>query len=236
MHEFSHFLSYQASPNGNFGNQRAALDEAFGDYFATSYSRSIDSFNWKKMFSWDGNATWTGRIVQGTKKYPTDVVSTDIYATSAIISQCLNDIWTDIGRGATDSIVLQSLYLTTSNINLPAYGQLLLDADTLLTNGRYTCPISRRLVERGLLSSNRCNVGFETLNDSFSSQLFYTTNGFVIDTDLENISIEIYSIDGKKMNSFKNQKVVNTQNFAQGMYVVSIKSNNYERNLKYLKN
>lgn len=235
VHEFTHFLSYNASPGTNWGAQRGAIDEAYGDYFATSYSRSIDDYNWMKMFSWDGNSTWSGRIVQGTKAYPADV-SSDMYKTSAIISQCLNDIWTDIGRAAADSIFLQSMYLTGANASLTDYANNLLDADNILTNGRYQCSIFNRLYARGLVTGRMpgCNVGIaETAITTNPFSLLQNSDGFIIVTEKNDFMVKIYSINGDEILTEKNIKSVNMTNFSKGIYIITFEANGSQYHIKY---
>ncbi|MEO8150124.1 MAG: hypothetical protein ABI723_20975, partial [Bacteroidia bacterium] len=54
IHEYGHALSWSANNNNFNSNDRGALDEAFGDYQAASYSRDIDPYHWYQVFTWDG--------------------------------------------------------------------------------------------------------------------------------------------------------------------------------------
>ncbi len=117
IHEYTHGLSNMAAPASNYGGasfERRALDEALGDYLASSYSRDLTEYNWQNMFSWDGhNEYWQGRSVFNTKRYPDDVNSSSIFFTSEIFSSALMKLWEVLGRECADKIVFQSMYLNT---------------------------------------------------------------------------------------------------------------------------
>src|SRR5690606_4713427 len=107
IHEYAHFVSETASPGSNIGSQRNALDEGFGDYLAASYSTSINTFNRQWVYNWDGhNEFWNGRSVNSSKVYPHDTVSS-IYRNGEMWSSALMKIYDEIGRAATDSLILQ---------------------------------------------------------------------------------------------------------------------------------
>ena len=116
IHEYGHAISNCAAPNSNFGgatNERNSLDEAYGDYLGSSYSRSLTEYNWENMFSWDGhNEYWSGRTVNSNNIYPDDLTS-NIFNNAQIFSSALMEIWELLGRECADKIVLNSLFLNT---------------------------------------------------------------------------------------------------------------------------
>ena len=135
IHEYGHAITAHAAPNTWVGSQRKAMDEGLGDYFATSYSRNINPFNWEKMFSWDGhNSCWPGRTMVTTKQYPGGL-SGDIHADGEIWASTLMQIWEMIGGETADQITLQSLYSYAQNISMTDAAYLYLDADSLLNGG-----------------------------------------------------------------------------------------------------
>lgn len=153
IHEYGHGLSYSASPNSNSGFERQALDEAFGDYIATSYSRSISEFNWQDMFTWDGhNEYWSGRNTASSKTYPDDV-SNSIHQTGEIWSSMMMELWELLGQNKTDRLAFQSLFSYAQNISLEDAAMVLLQADTALFNGENFCTIYPVLLKRGLVDT-----------------------------------------------------------------------------------
>ena len=153
IHEYGHAILASAAPGTWSGFERQALEEGFGDYLATSYSRDINPFNWQDMFSWDGhNPFWNGRTTASTKLYPTDLGS-DYHLAGEIWSSALMQIWEDIGRTTTDQILLQSLYSYAAGMTMTDAAYLFLQADSSLNSGANITPICSRFSERGLLTS-----------------------------------------------------------------------------------
>jgi len=159
IHEYNHAISNDAN-NSNFGSERRALDEGLCDYFATSYSKSIDTFRWADMFTWDGhNEYWNGRTAISTRIYPNDL-STSIHENGEMWSTALMEIWDAIGREATDKIMLQTLYALAPNMTFAAAAQEFIIADTLIYNGSHFCEIYAAFLRRGFvdtLQNNPCN-------------------------------------------------------------------------------
>lgn len=157
VHEYGHALSDAANGN-NFGNERRALDEGIGDYFATSYSKSIDTFRWADMFTWDGhNEFWDGRNAATTKKYPEDLTN-NIHANGEIWSSAIMDVWDNLGRETTDKLMLQTLYSLSGNMTFKDAANEFLRSDTLLFNGTNFCEIYYPLLKKGLVDSLTTNV------------------------------------------------------------------------------
>jgi len=154
VHEYGHAIMHSAAPNSNVGTQRRALDEAIGDYFAASYSRHLNPFRWEDVFTWDGhNEFWAGRSAVSDKHYPEDLVN-NIYSDAPIWSATLMQIWGDIGRNATDAIMLQAAYSFFQGMTMPQAAIAFLQADTLLFGGAHFTPIRQRMYDRGLIPWN----------------------------------------------------------------------------------
>ncbi|MBL4657033.1 MAG: hypothetical protein JKX73_03470, partial [Flavobacteriales bacterium] len=135
IHEYGHAITASAAPNTWIGSERKALDEAAGDYLATSYTRDLNPFNWELMFGWDGNnACWPGRTAATTKTYPSGITG-DIHKDGEIWSSTLMQIWEVLGRETTDKIFLQSLYSYAQNISMTDAAYMFLDADSALNGG-----------------------------------------------------------------------------------------------------
>lgn len=166
VHEYGHAIMHSAAPNTNTGTERRAMDEAIGDYFASSYSRNSSSFRWQDVFTWDGhNEYWDGRTTVSADHYPEDLQQ-NIYTDADIWSATLMQIWGDIGRNATDAIMLQGAYSFSSGMTMPQAAIAFLQADTLLFDGAHFGPIHQRMYDRGLLP---WNVSVDQLNPSIAS-------------------------------------------------------------------
>lgn len=159
IHEYCHGISWSANQNDNFTNERAALDEGLADYFATSYSRSINSFAWQNMFSWDGhNSYWSGRTASTNNNYPN---ATGIYGLGEIWNAALSAIWTDLGRTVTDKLMLESLHFYTNTTSLTQAAYYLLQCDTLLFGGIHTNTLCFHLSSKNLLGTNCRPLGLQ---------------------------------------------------------------------------
>lgn len=229
VHEYGHFVSDGAAPGSNSGFERNALDEAFGDYLAGSYSRSLNAYNDFWVFNWDGhNEFWNGRILNSTKVYPQDLDGSSYYKNSSIWSAVLWCLNGSIGREATDSLILQTHYAYAQNILMDEAAQLLIDADTLLTGGKYYCPIYNCLFQHGLNPANPfspCDVGINELSE-FPIKFFNHTNSFsIINANLYEMKIEVLNVNGQVVAMFNDSKAMlnyGNENLASGIYLVNV--------------
>lgn len=140
LHEYGHAIQYNIIPNWG-GGECGALGEGFGDYWAASYSRSLDQwstidyhYNW--LFDWDGhNPFWSGRITNDTRVYPFGGLP--IHSAGQIWSAALIGIWDALGKEVTDRLVLKSMYYLGSGTTATDNAQALLQADRDLYNGAH---------------------------------------------------------------------------------------------------
>jgi hypothetical protein len=242
VHEYSHFLSYNAAPGTNVGGQRQALDEGFGDYMAASYSRSISNYNWTSVYSWDGhNEFWNGRVVNVNRVYPQDLQGS-IYRNGEMWASALMSLWEEIGRGATDSLILQAHYSYSSNMNMDDAGYLMLQADTLLNNGAYYCPIYRNMYNRGFLpyyANNPCALSIA--NESIEGLGFWQNPAaFTITYEGDrNLSFEIADATGRivesKTDITHNNFTHRAPNLANGLYFIVVAEGNARKAFKWIK-
>ncbi|MFZ5553894.1 MAG: T9SS type A sorting domain-containing protein [Bacteroidota bacterium] len=193
LHEYAHAVSYSAAPGTTVGNERLAIEEGNADYFAASWSKSIDPYNWQNVYSWDGhNEFWAGRMVQSIKTYPADITG-NFYQDAEIWSSTLMQIWDDIGRTNTDRILLQSLYSYTSNMTMPQAATLFIQADSLLNGGANYIAICTRFSDRGIL-----NCPLEISEQNNDSPVILFNNGLEVIFPSSTLSeIMIYDITGK---------------------------------------
>ncbi len=153
LHEYGHAISYSAAPGTNNGSQRQALDEANGDFFASSYSRYLNSYKWENVYSWDGhNEFWPGRTTKSNKHYSNDIQN-NLYLDAEIWSATMMEIWGDIGRQKIDELVIESMFGYSSGMSMTAAAHLLIQADSALNGGANYSPICYRLFTRGLVTS-----------------------------------------------------------------------------------
>ncbi|MEZ4883446.1 MAG: T9SS type A sorting domain-containing protein [Chitinophagales bacterium] len=163
VHEYGHAVSHTYCAFCNYGYERLALDEAIGDYFAVSYSRSISEYNWWKMFSWDGhNEFFSGRNTNTSKRYPdamhylaedpeSEVNESFIYPDSEIFSSAMMEIWEVLGRENADKLMLASLPTFTGDIKMSTAAELMSATYTQLCGDAKLNSINTLLSLRGLI-------------------------------------------------------------------------------------
>lgn len=241
VHEYSHFLSYNASPQSNTGNERLALDEAFGDYNAASYSRAINDFNWGWVYNWDGhNVFWTGRVVNSNKTYPNNLVN-NIYKDGEIWSSMLMQLWSDLGKNIMDKLIVQAHYGYAQNIKFTDAASLLLSADQQLYGGSHYCILAQRMFERGVLPSSKtlCTNAIINTQNTLPVFLLQTTEGCIVTSSetMWNTTIEILDAAGKTIHTqpFEGRTIIDGKHFAPGIYFVKVSNGNSSKILKWLK-
>jgi hypothetical protein len=75
-HEYNHAIQYHVTGDMLYQGETMALVEGSADYWAASYSRSINSYHWQDVYNWDGhNEFWEGRSCDKEWHYPEDVQS-----------------------------------------------------------------------------------------------------------------------------------------------------------------
>lgn len=122
LHEMGHGIHDWMT--GGRASSSTGLGEGNGDYWAMSYSRSLNQWtssdaanNW--VFSWDGhNDFWAGRVTNYNRTYPqTGATNTAIHTYGQIWATSLMKIYDVIGRTKTDKAFLEGLALTNSSSN-----------------------------------------------------------------------------------------------------------------------
>ena len=121
LHELGHGIHDWITGGGL--SQVNGLSEGCGDYWASSYSRSLsnqwgpndEQYNW--VFNWDGhNSFWDGRITNYEAVYPGGLIN-QIHTDGQIWATALMKIWDELGREKTDKAFLNGLDLTVSSTN-----------------------------------------------------------------------------------------------------------------------
>jgi len=119
IHELGHGI-HDWVTRGNASNVEG-VGEGIGDYFAQSYSRTRNDYEWTEndqqyndVFSWDGhNECWSGRTTNYKSSYPSGLTG-QIHTDGQILSTCLMKVWDELGHEKTDSMVIEGLSLTGS--------------------------------------------------------------------------------------------------------------------------
>lgn len=235
IHEYHHAVSHDASPGTNIGNERMSIDEGFGDYMACSYSKRINPFNAYYVFNWDGhNEFWSGRFVNGTKIYPTDITSS-IYNNGGIWSSALWEIESKIGYKKANTLAIQTMYANSSNIVFPQAALNYIDADSLWYNGDNYCKIVNSFIQRGILDiSYKKHCDFTTVQDiNHLEPLLINTYAFsqglgpayIALDNKASYSFRIYSTNGDLLNDVKgvgSLVEIQPNNFSAGIYIIQL--------------
>jgi hypothetical protein len=226
IHEFTHSLSEIASPSNTEGTQRRAMEEGTCDYFAKSYSRSINDNTPDKVFSWDGhNQFWDGFEINTKRAYPQDLKNSkdgdrDIWSSALM---CGHDF---IGRLPMDSLVLEHLYYQGANTTMPQMAKIILDLDSSNFDSRYhgelkQCFVDAGFMERGASIAKVKKSPFSVLNQS----AFALGEGKLTILTPEKIDATVYDAMGRTVYTVAHQDilVLSPEDFTPGMYVVYIK-------------
>lgn len=246
IHEYAHALSYYAAPLSNDGVERRALDEALGDYFASSYSAQFSDFNMYNVFSWDGhNEFWSGRITNSPKNYLDYNEGNSLYSNGEIWSATLMSIFNEIGQETTDKLILESLFYNVTNSKFSDAADILLLIDSVLFNQEYKCDIYNVLVSRKF-KAGFCvgesvveNAGLITLNtDAFSTNTGLA-NIFIVEENFQSMDYWLSDAMGKQIFKIKNEVNpeihINPYVLASGVYYLRIQTNNNKYKTKLLK-
>lgn len=120
LHELGHGL-HDWLTNGNL-SQVNGLSEGCGDYWAVSYSKSLNQWTpadpqYEWVFSWDGHNTfWNGRVTNYTANYPGGLVGA-IHTDGQIWASALHRIYEIVGREYVDKAFLEGLAMTGGSTN-----------------------------------------------------------------------------------------------------------------------
>lgn len=245
LHELGHGI-HDWLTNGNL-SQVQGLSEGCGDYWAQSYSRSLNqwpssapAYNW--MFSWDGhNECWAGRITNYTVLYPG---SGAIHTRGQIWASALMRIYDRIGKDKTDRAFLEGLAMTGSTTNQQqaaiAVRQAALDmlgqfgfncADiTAFTQefaaAGYTLPAATCLLAVDNVSANQLSIYPNPVNDVLNVSL---------KTSKEENAV-VYNMEGRIVLEAKignGKTTINVSKLPKGSYILSLKDSNVSS--KFLK-
>ena len=237
IHEYSHAIMHSASPNTNFGTERNAMDEAFGDYMAASYALLFDDYHSDYAFKWDGhNEFWPGRLTVSNAIYPDDL-QYHLYRDAPLWSSAVLRIERNIGRDKTVSIALEAAYSFSSNMTMAQAAELYITTDSLIYNGNHYAEICWTFKDKGMVSN--CNVskpgnllGLTDLNQP-NVALFNTENFAKGISPLEIVSnedfqLQVYDLTGKLIKEYRSSNMellIFPNQFNTGTYIYKVFSN-----------
>lgn len=249
IHEFGHALSAYASP-GSYGGGREsqALEEGLCDYLACSYSRHLDNYNWKRLFSWDAgikprqkNKFWQGRWCTTDKQYPEDLTGGK-YADGEIWAGTFMEVWEKLGRETTDKLVLAALNSFSRNMTMNDAARLVLQADSVLYNGDYHSTLLNVLGSRGLVNPQNLGVeGQSKPSQGWNPKAYYRDQAFVVELErpAQQLSITLQSLSGKvitqKIKGAQDQYQINASGLASGMYILHLQKPEHAKAIKVMK-
>ena len=161
-HEYGHAIQWgtvDGFGGTDNGNEEGALGEGFGDYWAGSYSRSLDNvFSRNFVFTWDAGFTgttgslWPGRPLNLSSSYPVNGVGgMEVHDAGQYWSSVLMLIWDDIGRDTLDRLVLKSHYYLSTYATMRDNAEAILQADLDLYGGSHVTKIATRFAQRNFL-------------------------------------------------------------------------------------
>lgn len=245
LHELGHGV-HDWLTNGNL-SQVQGLSEGCGDYWAQSYSRSLNQWPssapaYNYMFSWDGhNEYWAGRITNYTVLYPG---SGAIHTRGQIWASALMRIYDKIGREKTDRAFLEGIAMTGASTNQQQAAIAVRQAaKDMVGQFGFTCAdiaiFSQEFAAAGYtLPAMTCLLAVDNVD---SNQISIYPNPV---TDVLNVSLKttkeenavVYNMEGRivletKIGSGKNS--ITVSKLPKGSYILSLKESNISS--KFLK-
>tara|TARA_B100000378_G_C18050938_1_gene413203 strand:+ start:1209 stop:3041 length:1833 start_codon:yes stop_codon:yes gene_type:complete len=230
VHEYMHAYVLAATGNNNGSIERNTIEESLGDYFAASYSRSINNFNKEQVFSWDGhNEYWNGRMVESTKNYTQLNFSSNIYAHTDIFASALMEIYGLLGRNTTDEMVMEAIFSLSQNTTMPQMAMFVVEADQALNGGVNRKIIVDAFARRNILD---ISIGLDEVNSgelAISGTYEFAHGGQLrISSPEVNISgYSIYNLSGKPLeNKNLSESVsgisISSDKLVSGLYLVKV--------------
>ena len=249
VHEYTHFLSYDAAGDAMYGLERSSMEEGFCDYMAASYSRNISMYHWSHIYNWDGNVPpdWLGRSADSKKVYPNDFASdySKIHANGEIWISAIMDIYDAIGRDRADLLMLNSLYYMVINLGMQDGAKAYVHVNEVYYHGQNSDTIVAIFKKHGLLPSNYTS-GIIQATDiakdiAIDSRYFSTDNKIIIDINTPiSGTANLYDIQGRLLCSeaINGQKHINyhtSEKLAAGVYILNLNTAEGQMTRKLIK-
>jgi len=241
IHELGHGI-HDWLTNGS-ASQVQGLGEGSGDYWAQSYSRSLNqwpssaaAYDW--MFNWDGhNPFWGGRTTNYAAAYPSGITGS-IHTDGQIWASALMRIYTQIGKEKTDRAFLEGLSLTGSSTNQQtaaiAVRQAAID---MLGQFGFTCndidTITQEFTATGyVLPAYNCQLSVNDTEKKTLISIYPNPVSNILNVSLKftkDEKVQIYNMEGRMVIETtlgKNKNQINVSSLQTGDYILAIKGMN----------
>jgi len=162
LHEYGHSIQdnstvgkYLYSNDRGYGDETGAMGEGFADYWACSctYAQSVaNGFDPTILGEWV-ESPYSSRRVNPGKHYPEDMTN-EVHRSGQIWSASLWDIFKEIGKEPSDTIILASHFLVPTSPSFEDGAYAVLAADTLLYHTAHFAKIQNIFVARGILTND----------------------------------------------------------------------------------
>lgn len=248
IHEYTHAIMESASPGTNFGTERNAMDEAFGDYMAVSYSNLYNNHHSDYVFKWDGhNEYWNGRLSISNKMYPDDL-QYHLYGDAPLWSSALTRIERNIGREVTTNLALEAAYSFTSNMTMAQAAELFITTDSLINNGDNYGVVCWTFKDKGMVDN--CTVGrpsgmlsTQNIEEAHFVQLLNSHNYANGTANLlikcnDTFSVKIYDLTGRLIISKQNQvneMEITPNQIKDSAFILEVTSNQGSKKFKVIR-
>jgi zinc metalloprotease ZmpB len=235
IHEYAHALSWAANGNTVMDAERSSLSEGISDYFATSYSKAIDTFRWANMFTWDGHNTfWNGRTATTAKQYALPFVL-GLYQGGEVWNAAMMKIWDRLGHKLTDKLMLQAMYSLTDNSTFGEAAAYVLQADSLYYNSAHQVDICQAFRSKNIEPSWGCwptsiAEHKNNTNVQITNQLEFANRigDLHISTSAKNVNIIIANMFGQQVfvQDFYSPTIINISPsmLPPGVYQIAIRA------------
>lgn len=241
VHEYTHFLSWNANGSNHGTEERAGLDEGTCDYDAATYSRNINNYQWFWVYNWDGhNEFWPGRVVNDYRPYSVIQSFADRYVYGTCWASVLMQVQMATNKGVSDSLAFETLYNFGTSTTLPQAAQLYLKTDSLLFSGAHTCVIKQALAQRALAPDDPlCGayvLNISNLNTDIPVQLVEYPDGFEIksNNNEKKQTVYLYNIAGQNLAVYINSGTEIKPDVPPGIYIITLISGSIRQTFKWV--
>ncbi|EJL70484.1 T9SS type A sorting domain-containing protein [Chryseobacterium populi] len=241
IHELGHGV-HDWLTNGNL-SQVQGLSEGCADYWAQSYSRSLNQwpssapqYNW--MFNWDGhNECWDGRITNYTETYPGGLIGI-IHIDGQIWASALMRIYNQIGKEKTDRAFLEGLSMTNALTGQQdaaiAVRQAAID---MVGQFGFTCGdvsiMTQEFTAAGYtLPAYNCLLSTDDVSKKENVEIYPNPVSGTLHISLKTgkeEKVEIYNMEGRKVletTVINGKNTINVSDLQTGNYILNIKGIN----------
>jgi len=238
VHEYAHAAIWTAAPDLTPQLERSSLEEAVCDYIAGSYSMAISTFGKDRIYSWDGhNEFWQGRLLSSTKDYQQITFGSNIYQHTDLLSSILVDIRDQLGRDATDELVLEATFGLLPSSTFDQYACHMLLADSILNQEANSSVIRSAFKKRNV---DACANGLYLEERHLTKQPLMLQSGpnFLAGPALleavgaKQITARLYNSSGQEMASWTQNGArlqLAPRSLPSGLYLLETSSNDGRR-------